>query len=191
MGARAYLIREIKPKKFKAVYSHWGVDEIYRALNEGRFSYEFLVKLWEEALKKESLCDDPLIYELSIDDLYDFIRFDQIYIEAYVILWDSGEFTVFITLINSLVNGAVRFDSWFFDDPNALMVAFNECSQANFTVYFLRELGYSVDEIVDMLYKGWNRLLTANSKVFNPLVIGKSLREVVSLKKAVPLKTYR
>ena len=84
MGARAYLIREVKPDKFIAVYGHWTADRIYDIAYNGVSKeelYNKLCKMWEELKENEEKSQNPFIYEFNnIVDVYKFIDLSLIHI---------------------------------------------------------------------------------------------------------------
>jgi hypothetical protein len=188
MGCRAYLIKYDKGK-FTAVYYHWFVCELERIARNGVTREELLKLLhnkWMEAYKNESEKGDGLIYTLdSISSLMEFIEFEDIGIEAWVLLWDN-RFEIFLPLIRNFINGAIRVGSKEIDQPYVLSWAFGMREKAEAIVDFLEVLEFPREQAAQMLDTAWLRMKNHMGAMFE-LVISKNLAEAVSKHKTLPL----
>lgn len=186
MGERAYYLVEEPDGRFKAIYDHWGAARL-REIADGGFIEE--KSLWMELLEyaKEAEKRYGVDAKLTIKELYDFIDFTRIDIEAYIILWRNGKTTIFLTIISNYIYGAIRWESSSYESKY-LRGAFRERDKVETIISFLRIINEN-DKVksIEQIRKAWGEMKNMGY-VENHLILADSMKDAVEKQITLPLR---
>jgi len=105
MGERAYFIHKEPNGKYSCVYSHWGAGWFWNYITEKTLKRE---KINMDEIRKriaEEINHEEIIY---IDEPNDIIRFEDIEIEAYIVIEDDNVLTIALTFISNYIQGGIK-----------------------------------------------------------------------------------